>query len=88
MPKKCSSHESSCAQNVPKNSCTQGYRGSDKSQGFNTRIFESGIEDFVRILPGVNGTYPYPLFDEIRAAPDVPREIAENLTDCAESDST
>ncbi len=50
-------------------------------------MFESGIDDFVRTLPGVNGTYPYPLFDEIRAAPDVPAEIAENLTDSAESES-
>lgn len=44
-------------------------------------MFEVGIEDFVKTLPGANGRYPYPLFEEIRAAPDTPFAIFVNLTE-------
>lgn len=41
------------------------------------------MEDFASTLPGVSGRYPYPLFEEIRAAPEVPFEIFVKVTDRA-----
>ena len=44
-------------------------------------MLDAGIEDFVNSLPGVSGIYPYPLFEVMRAAPDVSLETFLNVTD-------